>query len=433
MSRFLSMGFFHLAVTKLSAKRRVKSAPMSSSPLQSPSPSPRSIEDLEQQMALEAQATQRQQPVAASANPKRIVSQLIGVALLIGLPLGALALINLPYAPIRRPIAKTAPFLLLPSYISMDNHFRQAITTLEEAKQLIDQATAPADLQLGEQKLKQVQASLDHLPTSIWSELPETESWWYGRRITLVGFNSARAELGRLQSKLFQEQNAQAALSEAEQDLSAARQQYQEASAAEKQAAILVWQDAQDKMRQIPAATLAGRIAQQKLKIAERDYRAIGGITAGNPQTIGLITAAKQFAGKAAETAQNPPYSVEQWQQVMNLWQQAISRLQQISIDDPAGYTEAQKLLVTYTANLGQIKVRQEAESKSVKTLKQAKSEIERLIATTPTQIKPTDRTAITSQLQRIINQLEAVEPGTTVYSEAQQLLKSAREKAKQF
>lgn len=450
------MGFFHQAAAKF-AKRPVQSPPASVQPALQKKPSsqkqpsqehsspqnpasaltpPRSIEELEQQMAREAQAAQRQTQVSStvpSVYLKQILRRTLGATLLLGVPLGVLALINLPYAPVRQPIARSAPFLLMPSYINMDNHFRQAVTAVEEAKQLIDRATAPADLQLGEQKLKQAQTSLDQLPTWIWSELPNTQQWWYHWRMNSSGFNSARAEIGRLRSKLFQEQNAQVALTEAEQDLSAARQQYQEAPTSEKQAALLVWQDAQDKLRQIPAATLAGKMAQQKLEIAERDFQALGGTTTGNSQTMAFIAAAQQFARQAATRAQNPPHSVEHWQQVKILWQQAISQLQQVSIQDPTGYTEARKLLATYTTYHGQIEERWQAEANATAALQQAKLKIADLIAATSTTAKPAQRNNTASQLQRIIDQLETIDTGTTAYPEAQQLLQSARKKAKQL
>jgi hypothetical protein len=65
---------------------------------------------------------------------------------------GFIWLINLPYPMIRRPVARIAPILLLPSYISMDDNYRKAVTLVEQADQLINQATSLADLDLGEKK-----------------------------------------------------------------------------------------------------------------------------------------------------------------------------------------------------------------------------------------------------------------------------------------
>ena len=77
---------------------------------------------------------------------------------------GIIWLVNLPYPMIRRPVAKVAPILLLPSYISMDRHYREAISNVEEADQLVNRATSDADIQLGDEKVQLAQKNLDALP-----------------------------------------------------------------------------------------------------------------------------------------------------------------------------------------------------------------------------------------------------------------------------
>ncbi|MGF1459518.1 MAG: hypothetical protein ACFBSG_10880 [Leptolyngbyaceae cyanobacterium] len=49
---------------------------------------------------------------------------------------------------IRWPVAKTLPIVLLPSYFSMDHHYRQAIANVTQADQLINQATSAQDIAL---------------------------------------------------------------------------------------------------------------------------------------------------------------------------------------------------------------------------------------------------------------------------------------------
>ena len=121
---------------------------------------------IEEEQRFQAQLKQPAKPVKpAKVKTRRLpVKRMIGVGLLLGIPVGVVCLVNLPYSSIRRPVAATAPFLLLPSYISLDHHYRLAINTFEQAQQLIDNATTPADLALGEQKLDQAQKSLDALP-----------------------------------------------------------------------------------------------------------------------------------------------------------------------------------------------------------------------------------------------------------------------------
>ena len=55
------------------------------------------------------------------------------MALGLGGMTGLIWILNLPYPMIRRPVAKTAPILLLPSYLSMDRNYRGAIAKVEQA------------------------------------------------------------------------------------------------------------------------------------------------------------------------------------------------------------------------------------------------------------------------------------------------------------
>ncbi len=48
----------------------------------------------------------------------------------------------------------------------MDHHYRGAVAQVEQADQLINYATSPADIELGEVKVKQAQQHLDALP--VW-------------------------------------------------------------------------------------------------------------------------------------------------------------------------------------------------------------------------------------------------------------------------
>ena len=79
---------------------------------------------------------------------------------------GLIWLLNLPYPMIRRPVAKTAPLLLLPSYLRMDYNYRQAIAKVEQVDRLVNNAITIADLKLGQKKISQAQQHLDALP--VW-------------------------------------------------------------------------------------------------------------------------------------------------------------------------------------------------------------------------------------------------------------------------
>ena len=124
---------------------------------------------------------------------------------------------------------------------------------------------------------------------------------------------------------------------------------------------------------------------------------------------------------------------VREWQQIENLWIEAIERLKEIPSKDVAGYTEAQKLLAIYQANLGQVKIRRQAEADAVEAMDAAQREIGRLLASIPANADYGERNRRLSQLQSIINQLEKVQNGTTTYLKAQELLLSANNKLRQL
>jgi hypothetical protein len=373
------------------------------------------------------------QPSPAKAK-RGVLSKIIWAAILLGVPVGVLWVANLPYSVIRRPVAQKAPILLLPSYMDMDSNYRQAIASVEQAQQLIENPTSAADLNLGEQKVKEAQKHLDALPIGILNDWPEYRYWWYDSRFSIYGFNSARTKIGQLEAKVFQEKNAQTLLTDSEQALLKAKQQYQQASTpADKQVAVASWRSAIDQLKQIPSVTLAGKTAQAKLENYQRDFKEVVGLAAGNERISTLIEAARQFSWQAAKAGQNPPHPVAEWQQVEKLWQQAINRLEQVPKEDLAGYAEAQRLLAQYNTNLGQVQIRRQAEQDSTSALQRAQSQIETLLAYTPTDAQSLDRNRTISQIQGIINELEKVQNGTTSYLKAQELLLSANNKLKQL
>lgn len=340
---------------------------------------------------------------------------------------GLVALANLPYPMIRRPVAKVAPILLLPSYMSMDRNYREAIAHVEQADQLINNPTSAADIELGASKVKQAQANLDKLPVWFLGYEPQIYCRFFGCSwgFTYDEFQSARKLIGRMEAQIFQEQNAQDQLAKAEAALTAAQQQYATANAKEKQQAIAAWQNAIDLMEQIYPHTLAAKIAEPKLTAAKRDFEKISGLSATFERSSNLIEAAKAFGMQAAILSQNPPHSAAQWEQVAQLWEKAMEQLQQVRVDEPT-YPEAQQKLAEYQANLAAVKIRIDAERQSVNAMKRAKDLIaqwQRLNA----ENNSYNQGAIASTLQQIINELQSIPAGTTVSAEAQELLKYAQ------
>lgn len=409
---------------------------------QSTTPStPKNLAELEHEMELKRQVIKTSPQQLHSKAKRGIGSRLIWIAILIGIPVGIIWVANQPYPVIRRPMMLHAPFLLLPSYISMDNHYREALVLVEQAEQLIEKATSPADLALGEQKLQETQKHLDQLPTSFVNDWSEYRYWWYDSRFSIYGFNAFRSKVGQLEAQVFQEKNAQSLLADNMQSFLNAKQQYERAATAtDKQTATAVWQTTLNQLEQIPSQTLAGKTVQNQLDNYKREFQEVVGlaaendrISAGNDRISALITAARQFSWQAAKAGQNPPHAVTEWQQIENLWIEAIERLKEIPSKDVAGYTEAQKLLAIYEANLGQVKVRRQAEADAVETMELAQQEIKSLVASIPANADDGERNRVLSQLQSIINQLEKVQNGTTAYLKAQELLLSANNKLRQL
>lgn len=369
---------------------------------------------------------------AVKANrPPGLFGKIIFAGSLLGSAAGIIWLINLPFPMIRWPVAKTMPILLLPSFMSMDHNYRQAIALVEQSDQLVNKATAVADFDLGEIKAKEAQKHLDALPVWFLGYYPKRYCSFFSCswRFTLDEFQAARKNVGRMEAQIFQQKNAFTQLNQVEQTLNAAKQQYQQAkTAADRQKATVNWQSAIDQLNQIPAETLAGETAKKTLKAAERDFQAMGGVATGSVQADNLIEAAKEFAFSAAVAAKNPPHPAAQWEQIAQLWQEAINRLKLISVDNP-GYLDAQTKLAQYQKDLGTTQIRLEAEKDSAKALQAAKS----LFANLQNNVNSQNPDNSLSQLQQIINQLESVKSGTTVYPESQKWLQSARKKQQEW
>lgn len=341
---------------------------------------------------------------------------------------GGLFILNLPYPFIRNPVSQVAPILLLPSYASMDYNYRQAIASVENADQLVNQATSWEDIQLGGKKVNQAQSHLNQLPVWFLGYQPQTYCTLMGCtwKFTFDEFKQARARVGRMEAKVFQEKNAREKLSSALDKLKTAKEKYHQVEKQEsKREAIANWQSALDALRQIPQNTLAGDKAQKYLQAQQRDFENVASYTQSDRRSKSLIQAAKAFGMKAAAAAQNPPHAASEWQRVLTLWQEAIQRLQQVPLDSP-GYSQAQTTLATYTDHLEVVKMRLQQEKASVAAMEDAQRAIADWQRTAARDPNDPD---LKSQLQEIINTLETIKPGTTVYAKAQKLLASAKEK----
>lgn len=344
---------------------------------------------------------------------------------------GLVWLLNLPYPMIRQPVARTMPIILLPSYMQMDHDYRRAIALVEQADQLVNRATSATDIEVGATKVAQAQTHLDRLPVWFLGYYPRAYCGMMGCswRFTFDEYEQARKLIGRTEAVVMQEQNALTLLDTGTAAVETAQQAYASATTdAQKQQAIAQWQSGMDRLHEIPAATLAGRLATTKLTAYERDYTEVTGIMAGSDRSNTLISAAQAFATSAAEQAQNPPHPATTWARIAVLWEEAITRLQQVPIDHP-GYNQAQALLADYQTNLGIIEERLVREEQAVQAMDQAQEKTNQLLAQSDA-MSPNE---VASQLQAIINDLSRIQEGTTVYAEAETMRQSATDRLQQI
>ncbi len=363
----------------------------------------------------------RGQRSQAPSQPSRLslpkLSWVRNGAIAAAIAVGGIWVLNLPYPMIRFPVARTAPILLLPSFITMDRDYRQVISLVEQADQLINQATSFADIELGAEKVSAAQAALDRLPVWFLGYYPQTYCTLMGCtwRFTVDEFAAARANVGRMEVQVLQETNAWEQFTTALQTVEASQAAHQAATTtAARSTALETWQQGLDQLRAVPPATLGGRQAQLRLIALDRDFQQETGTLAGTVRAGGLIEAAQGFAYQAALLSQNPPHPAATWQRAADLWGEAIRRLEQLPPEDPA-YGEAQQLLVTYLNNQGQIRQRLAEEETAQQNWLRAQDAYTQLVAIGAN----LDSARHQAKVQEILNFLQRIPSNTTPATEA--------------
>ncbi|MCC0176304.1 hypothetical protein I4641_04850 [Waterburya agarophytonicola K14] len=344
---------------------------------------------------------------------------------------GLVWLLNLPYPMIRRPLAKTAPLILLPSYLRMDRNYRSAIARVEQADQLVNQATSLADINLGQEKVKQAQKHLDALPVWFLGYEPQMYRTFFsfGWKFTFDEFEAARAKVGRMDAKIFQEVNAFEKLEQAQTEIQQAKDNYRKSEdTLSKQQAIAAWQAGIDKLERLPQSTVAKKQADAAYEAYRRDFRQVSGLIAGNQRTNTIIAVAEQFYTQANSSCPELSHSAHRWQQCIKLLERAIASLERVPLED-GGYLEAQTLLANYEAELGEMRIRLQEEEYSQRAYESAQN----AIANLPKSVDPYNRDRTAREILTIINQLEKIKPRTTVYQDSLSLMGFAQKKLKQL
>lgn len=343
---------------------------------------------------------------------------------------GLIWLANLPFPPVRWTVARVAPIVLLPSFFSMDHNYRGAIAAVEQADQLINKATSMADLELGEQKVKDAQGHLDNLPVWSLGYYPKAYCTFVGCqwKFTYDEFERARKLVARTEAVVFQEKNAQTKLAEGVKAVEAGKAAVTGAKDfPSRTQAIAEWQAGIDLLREVPPNTLAHRQLGPKLQAYTRDFQTVSQ-NAGSTQVTGdKLAIAQQYAWEAAKAVQNGPHPADTWQRVVDLRRSAVQRLKQMQPSD-ANYRAAQLKLVEYERDLGIAEQKVTLERQSEQALQRAKDAIARW--QTRATRNPSDPNLL-GDLTSIMNQLDQVQPDTVASREAQQLRKQAEDRLK--
>ena len=357
-------------------------------------------------------------------------------SMLIALPLGLLWIVNLPYPAIRRPIYNRFPLLLLPSQIYFDNSYKQSVRYVRQGDQLVAQATSIEDIQLGQERLAKAQKHLDAIPFMPLEEL-KNSGYGYGRfygSFSHFDMQKLRADVGTLEAKIFQEQNAYNLLQESLLDIKEAKSKYQQTNeASEQKTAIQAWQSAINRLREVPETTRAGKQAQlQSQNATETFSQEVGEIfVAQELQTY--ILSAQQFAQQAQNLAKNAPHSLEKWQEIERLWSLAIAELESVPQDDLQAYLKSKQLIAQYEGILAQIRLQKKDEQLSINAFNNAQQKIDRLLYNTSFSSKSLNFNQTIADLRNIVNELDKVKNETTVYNKSQELKAFANNKIQEL
>jgi hypothetical protein len=363
------------------------------------------------------QAASLNRPVSPAR--KIVAGTLIGAGT-IGLGAGLIAVLNLPYPMIRWPVAKVMPIILLPSFMEMDHNYRQVISLVEQSDQLVNQATSAADIKLGAQKVDAAQKSLDKLPVWFLGYYPQMYCQWMtcSWQFTKDEFLRARQNIGRMEAKLFQEDQAMTTFQSAEDWLTTAKASYLKLK---QPTAIGDWQKAIDQLEQLPQSTLAYRLANTKLEAYQRDFKSATSAAVGQRQANTMLDIAKAYATTASAASQNPPHPSEVWERAAKQWELAIDRLEQVEPGNPS-YSEAQILKATYQGALGTIELRFKQEEISRQSLKTAEALYSELLSQ---QGQSIPKGVLHSTSQKILDVLQDVRSGSTAEAKANDLKKA--------
>lgn len=145
-------------------------------------------------------------------------------------------------------------------------------------------------------------------------------------------------------------------------------------------------------------------------------------------QSLDRIIAAHNKANAAAQSSQNPPHTVPEWEQIQTLWREAIAQLEAVPQQSPV-YPLTQQKMQEYQANLAIINQRVMAEQRAAKKLTTAQATAQ--VAEARQGIAQSLETwqLVDATWQVAVNTLAQIPQGTMAYAQAQQLSELYRSK----
>lgn len=143
---------------------------------------------------------------------------------------------------------------------------------------------------------------------------------------------------------------------------------------------------------------------------------------------IDPILMAMKKADEAAESSQNPPHSVEKWQEINSLWKQSVALLKQVPKTSPV-YPLAQKKLLNYRDYSAEINHRIKLEDSSENRLVAAKQAAQTAELRQVSARSLENWQEVESIWEKTIDTLSSIPRTVTGYEEARELLDSYQTK----
>ncbi len=356
------------------------------------------------------------------------------ISLTMGVLGSTLAIANLPIPAIREPIAKHAPFLLLPSVIAWDHHYREGTVALERAEQLIQQAKHPDDLDGGDRAIKLAQQHLNALPLE---GLNNYDASYYCQfrscswRFSGWEIQQKRELAARVETSLTQERNLQSQLQQTIDAIAESQVNYQKATgesqkSAQRQAILTQWEQDIQQLEALSSNTLTGRLARVEQTKAKTAFKNTTGFSHDQKRSGNFIEAAKQYALSAQKMTQGDSHSATEWQAIVKQWDNAIAQVNSIPVDNP-DYGSASKTIASYKQQQSRAQVRLEEERTANALLQTTEAQINTLVRNHSMM----NRDEAKAEMMAIEARLKKIPIGTTAYPQAQEWLTSLRQRLK--